>query len=524
MSDERVSVGSSYSDATFGLAIGGAAIGIIGGLSLFAFAPEWAIGVTGAGLIFGLLALARGYAISRKRRWITPTDEGFTLEDKNGQFDFTDEQISDLGTWAKTRFANGVPKSIERKGSLVIAAESFAATLDFQYVVALNKIDPLEEFLERNLVRLTDEAKANLANGDTIEGKGWTLDAKEMVCTDGRAASSFLVSDFTATDIVDGKVAIWVRGDPKPVVRIAAGSPNALVLVRLLSKQLAEKGPVAEDATGLGRIIFERDKSTQRGLLVFLLAIFVLAAIGGILLAIAESGNQRDQAGLLIGIIIAILAPIFSLLVWFNRINIFRCHTNGVCYIKTRSRKEIAFEDVRVFTYNAVRNYYNGAYTGTVISLNFEPGEGTEGDAIKYSANVKNSDGEIDNLREHVSRVMAGHMRKRFDAGRTVRWTDAVRFTDDGLEVIVPGGVFSKGKNRVVPFAKISGYDMKDGYFFLFEKGKKDVLYSVIVSAPNFFPGLAMLNTILYPAVPKPADDDDDEIPTVQPEREDEPS
>ena len=521
MSDERVSVGSSYKEAIFGIAVGGAAIGIIGGLSLLAFSPEWALGVTGAGLIFGLLALARGYAISRKRRWITPTEEGFLLEDTNGQFDFTDEQISDLGTWAKTRFSNGVPNAVERKGSLVIAAESFAATLDFQYIVALNKIDPLEEFLERNLVRLTDEAKANLANGDTIEGKGWTLNAKEMVCTDGRAANSFLVSDFTATDIVDGKVAIWIRGDPKPVVRIAAGSPNALVLVRLLSKHLAEKGPVAEDATGLGRIIFERDKSTQRGLLVFLLAIFVLATIGGILLAIVESGNQRDHAGLLVGIIVAILAPIFSLLVWFNRTNIFRCHTNGVCYIKTRSQKEIAFSDVRVFTYNAVRNYYNGAYTGTVISLNFEPGEGTEGDSIKYSANVKNSDGEIDNLREHVSRVMAGHMRKRFDAGRPVRWTDAVRFTEDGLEVIVPGGVFSKGKNRVVPFAKITGYDMKDGYFYLFEKGKKDVLYSVIVSAPNFFPGLAMLNTILYPAVPRPVDEDDDEIPTVQPERED---
>ena len=154
----------------------------------------------------------------------------------------------------------------------------------------------------------SDEAKANLENGDTIEGKGWTLDAKEMVCTDGRAASNFLVKDFTATDIVDGKVAIWVRGDPKPVVRIAAGSPNALVLVRVLLKQLAEKSPVVEDSTGLGRIIFERDKSTQRGLLVFLLAIFVLATIGGILLAIVESGNQRDHAGLIVGIIVAILA------------------------------------------------------------------------------------------------------------------------------------------------------------------------------------------------------------------------
>ena len=79
MSEERVSVGSSYKETIFGILVGGAAIGIIGGLSLFVFSPEWAIGVTGAGLIFGMLALARGYAISRKRRWITPTDEGFLL-------------------------------------------------------------------------------------------------------------------------------------------------------------------------------------------------------------------------------------------------------------------------------------------------------------------------------------------------------------------------------------------------------------------------------------------------------------
>ncbi len=497
----RVFVGKSYSEATFGFALFIAIVAGVGGSALLLF--EFWVGsalLLPVAALSGVVALVRYLDISRNRRWVTPKDDGLTLEDPRGTFDFDDEMISDLGTWSKVRYSNGEPSGMSRTCHLVVRAGELSTNFTFEYRFGLNQIDPLGEFLDRNLERLFEKAWADWTAGRAIDGDGWVLDREGLTHGSGPKQQTLAVHELAAVDIVDGTVSVWAVGQAMPVVKVAAGTPNALILGRLLSKKLEERGKKDEDpADGLGRVIFERDQSWRMATLVLLSLIgMAMSSIG----LVGVIDGKSDQ--LLISTLMIFGGPIIPLIGYFNRKKILRCHTHGVCYITSLKERKLLYKDVRVFTFGATRHYTNGAYTGTAIALTFEPGTEDAGDRIAYSATIQKMDEELDNLRDFVSRVIAQHMLKRLKDNRPVAWTDGLRFLPEGLE-IHPSGFFGKKGKWVLPYGEIAGTDMQQGVFYLFQTGRNKHVYEVPVSAANFFPGFVLLNALLAPGDPPPA-------------------
>lgn len=503
----RVFVGKSYSESTFGFALFIAIVAGVGAMILLV-ADFWAgvVVLLPVAAIAGVVAFVRYIDISRNRRWVTPNDDGFTLEDPRGTFDFDDEMVTDLGTWSKARYSNGEPKGMSRKCHLVVRAGELSTNFTFEYEYGLNQKDPLGDFLERNLERLFEKAWADWNAGRAIEGEGWVLDREGLTHGSGPKQQTLAVHELAAVDVVDGKVSVWAVGQAMPVVKVAAGTPNALILGRVLSKKLEERGKKDEDpADGLGRVIFERDNSVS-SVALWVLGSFLVLGMGfgvGFLIGVFDQpGLERSKQNVLAACLL-LFPPLIGGMIYFNRRTIFRCHTHGVSYSTALKERRILYKDVRVFTFGATRHYTNGAYTGTAIALTFEPGSEDTGDRIAYSATIQKMDEELDNLRDFVSRVIASHMLKRLKDNRPVAWTDGLRFLPEGLE-IHPSGFFGKKDKWMLPYGEIAGTDMQQGVFYLFQKGRKKHVYEVAVSATNFFPGFLLLNAVLSPETEEP--------------------
>jgi hypothetical protein len=399
---------------------------------------------------------------------------------------------------------------------MTLLAGEFRGNLDFRYVFPLAKPDPLEEFLDRNLHRLTKLASENLKANGELQGEQWTLDAKQLHFEEKRQSRTVMLAEIAAVDLVERKICIWLNDEELPAVRIPGDSQNAFVLLRLLQEEV-KKRPARDDDDGesLGRIIFERNRSIKKAGYVVLGVVcggLLLLSIASVVAGLVEKG--MPAAAFIVASVLGALSGLIFLVTWLNRTNIFRCHAYGVSRITTiKGQRTMRYEDVRVFTYAAVSMYVNGAYSGTTVTMTFEPRSGPK-DSLKYSITYKNADPELDNLRDHVSRVMAQHMRKRLAEGKVVLWTDRVRFTPEGLEITGKSGIFRKGEDRFVPYDEILDIRLDKGSFFLFQHGEKKSVYEAVVNTPNFFPGLALLVAIRFPPQPpRTAINDGDDDP-----------
>lgn len=491
----RVSIGTRFDDAFFGLSLFGAVAGVlVGALCLGMKSAEAAAVVfLVIAVLCGLVGAVRGFYIARGRRWLTPLDGGFLLEDRRGEFEFADDDVTDLGTWAKTRFKNGTPRATARKCHLTLRAGDAAAALDFEYEFPLSGADPLGGFLDRNLARLTDRAVAAQTAGTPLDGDGWTLDRAELVHGSGPKEVTVRVHEVAAAEVVGGKVCVWRNGEAEPIILIPAASPNALVLLRLLDRELTARPPRAdEEAPGLGRIIFQRDHSTSKAAMVVVSALAAAGVAAGLVFGVMAAFNGAPGDMVLIALAVAGVPAAIWAIAFAKRVNVFRCHARGVCKLTPGRALELRYEDVAGFTYSATRHYYNGAYTGTQVSLRFEPRSGDAKDRVAYTAMIKNPDEELDNLRDFVSRVVASKLLARWKAGKAVAWTAGVRFLPDGLE-LPAGGVFGRGEPRELPYREIAGHQFQDGTFYLFRKGQKKAVFTTAVSAGNFFPGYYLL-------------------------------
>lgn len=173
----------------------------------------------------------------------------------------------------------------------------------------------------------------------------------------------------------------------------------------------------------------------------------------------------------------------------------FRCHEYGIHLVGSLGKKSIRFEDVASFTYGATRRFVNGVYQGTDFVLSFYPRPDTESKPIVYRTTLKGQDEEIENLREHISKVIAGGMARELSEGRPVRWTPHLRILPDGIECH-PKGLLGRKEPVVVPFGQVANYGLKEGVFYLSVKGEPKPVASEEVSQPNFFPGYTLLNII----------------------------
>jgi hypothetical protein len=115
---------------------------------------------------------------------------------------------------------------------------------------------------------------------------------------------------------------------------------------------------------------------------------------------------------------------------------------------------------------------------------------------LTYSRKLQNADSALDHLRDHISHLIADRLAAQFASGRTVAWTDGLRFFPEGLEYRA-AGFFGRKPPVVIPYSQIFGYDTNQGMFWLWVHGRKKPVVKENMALPNFFPGYIFLLRML---------------------------
>lgn len=492
--NDRVSVGTSYSDTLFVLLIVAACLGLFAGGLVYAIGGEqpFVVVLLSAGGVAAVLAVARGVWIAAGRQWIEDTDDGFVLVAGGREHKLEDADVRELATKSNTRFANGIPKANVRTGTFRVDAAVFPRPVAFRYEWPLNREDPLIDLWVRLLDRLANQAERELARDGELVGEGWALTRDGLVFPPTPDGSDELPFDrVAAAEVVDHQVCVWAVGEARPCFKVNLDSPNAPVLLQVLAKRLADRPPDDEDPESLGRVIFERD-SSHSALTIFIGTVFAVGLFigGAAALYYYLTGMPNDRPPLALAIGLNIGAAVIALVLWFGRQNVLRCHARGVCRVRNGKATEMRYDEVKVFTYTATRHYHNGAYTGTALAMAFES---VQGHKLDYTTTVKNADAELENLREYVSRVVASGMKRRLEAGKVVYWTDRVAFEPDGLDIGGKAGLFGKGEDLFVEWADVADFTLDQGKFALFARHRGKAVYETTVNTPNFFPGFFLI-------------------------------
>lgn len=487
------------------------ALVLLGGVGLFVWGwivfenGDQALGVAmqvaGGGIALGCaVALHRR---KRNRQWIRIEDTGFVLVDHRGETQYDDDQVKSLALQMKANYSNGVKTSDTRTVRLWVenreSVGSPIAQLILKNKVKLSATDPLVTLINRLSQLLLDRARQSLSRGGTLAGDGWEYSQTQINVLSKADQKSMPLTNIDATGVVDDQLCLWCNGRDDAWLRIDISSINAYILKWLLDEQLAtrptkESAPLKEGE--LGRIIFER-KPRVATWFIWCLGAFTLSlmALGLLFGAVQEwiANKPSDSLlmgmfgfGALVGMIVCVLGAIN------NRMAKFRCHQYGLVKSGVFGRRTLRYEHVEAFTYQSTRHYHNGAYAGTIFSLDFVPKPEQKAQRIKYSVTLQRDDGELENLRDQVAAIIGARMRRDVEDGQQVAWTPNLMF--DGRDLIYTARGFLKRQTTVtVPIDEIASYNFHQGECFLFRTGETGHAVRESTQTQNFFPGFACL-------------------------------
>ena len=483
----------------------GLALAVLGGFVLAAPKPPLAAGaaLVGGGLLLLAVGVAWRVIELRRRVWVTVRPEVFGVRDSSGATEYADAEVMSMAVERKKNYANGEFKSVTRTLTLWTAPATEGAPapppMTMVNVLKLGEADPLGAFLVRLNERLVVQARGDMGAGYAVPGDGWSLDGELLSVTAPGRAAEVARRDITAVDVVDDEVCVWVRGRDDAAAKIPLRSANAYLLLQLLGEELqarkteggAEQEPDA--GGGLGRIIFERKPGAGSVAGFAVLGLALAAAAPGLVAVGANQRNPKDEPGFYAGAAACALGALACAAgAYSSRVALFRCHELGVRRRTLTADKRLRFDEIASFSFAATRHFTNGAYTGTSFALRFVPDAESRADRIDYNPTLKNADEELDQLRDHVSRVLAGRMLRDLRAGRTVRWTANLAFAPEGIEYR-PSGWTGRKPAQLLPYRDFGTFDMQAGVFYLYAAGSKKAVASEQVGAANFFPGFLLL-------------------------------
>jgi hypothetical protein len=453
------------------------------------------LGLAGCGCVLGAV-LGRRRRVQR-RQWVQDLGDGFLVIDQAGERRFADDDVVSMALTRKNNYVNGLLKSETRRFLVWLASDEPAPEgLEMVNTTRTGAVDPLAGLVTRIGDLLFRRAGDDLAAGQAVLGECWTLQKDALTIRTEAAEVSCALADLAAVDFVDEDICLWRTGQDEAFARVPKKSANAYVLSRLLAEKLTQRpspGPPPENA-GLGRVIFER--RPRRGTVATLV---VLGMVFLFVAAIAVLGGGLDALLWAIGSLA--LAGCFLVGALYSLRTIFRCHHFGVYKRGLFGERSLRYADVAVFSYSAVRHFHNGAYTGTIFRLGFEPVPERAGDRITHSVTLPHADNELEGLRDQVSRMIAARMGRQLVAGEPARWTPHLRFVPDGIEYR-PAGFFGRREPVVVPFREIYSYQIHQGTFFLWAKDHKKAVIREAMTQPNFFPGFYLLAGMMPLAQP----------------------
>jgi hypothetical protein len=494
--DERIQVRGELSywvhvGRVAGLAalVVGVAIGLAG--------PIWGWVVAAVGGLIWLILEAVAFQARWVRTWATIDATGVTVTDRRGTREIRDTEVAAMSTLFKRNFSDATVASVTR--TLRIWTEKDPEPVIMHGTIKTGHVDPLAMLIHRVHDAVLLRLERELAQGLAVWGDGWRLDRVGLSIGRPPAEVQLPLAEITAIEQFDGKLCVWRRGQDEAAARLDPGGRNTNVLPALLATRIATPQKEAAHAeAGLGRILFER-RPHSGVVLGFLIAGAFLLLVGAALMVPAMGRMEALYFGLALLFLGVLAVPIG---IWMRFMN-FRVHEQGVWQSNLFGQKQLKYEDVGTFKYQAIDHYHNGAYVGTHLTMDFRPITKELGPRIRYSANIRGSDDDLEGLRDQVSRAIAGHMAELYNAGQPVFWTTNLQFLPEGIRYR-PAGLFGRKEALVLPYQDYHGYDFQQGTFHLFAKNNSKAVCTEQTNAENFFPGFFLLLLLLHAPAEEP--------------------
>lgn len=457
----------------------------------------WVFFTTDAGFLVIPVTLALGVLVGgfgavtvmlrrRSRVWVTDHGDSITVTDALGTRTYKDEQLVGAALFEKNRTMGGRGVAVWLRCCHLWFDDS-DQPIKMEGRLRDDRPDMLVPLIERLVNGLMERCEAAITEGGGVTGDGWLLSPDGLSFRDAHGGEQFApYAHLAATDVFDNAVCVWSVGQELPFLKIDVASCNALMFVRLLAARIPERDesevPHAEGS--LGRLLFERKASfpAVAGLLV--VSVIALLVAAGCLLFLYL---VAVAIAMLVGVICALAAM-------ESAIGCFSCHERGVRKRSMFGTKELLYEDLMSFTYGATHMYYNGAYTGTQIAMQFTPFPESGKKAIRYNRQVKVSDDSLDSLRDHISGVIASNMAKQLEESGQTQWTKHVTFTADAF-VFRQQGFVGRKEPVALPYEAVSGINMVEGQFMVFGEGDKPAI-TIQASEENFWPGFVLFQAM----------------------------
>lgn len=176
----------------------------------------------------------------------------------------------------------------------------------------------------------------------------------------------------------------------------------------------------------------------------------------------------------------------------------------------SRDTCALAYADTARLFYNVARQYYNGIYIGSVLTICLTD---TKGKELSFSGRYKEKpkgfgftilhkkfegEDEMDVVKLIIAEAVADRLVERMEREGSVEWAAKVRLSPVG--VTPPSG---KRKKQEVPYEKIVSVLPKDGFLHLFHEGEERSFIGVPFNAENSWPGLVVWQRMMAAAHPQ---------------------
>jgi hypothetical protein len=451
--------------------------------------------VAGGVSAVGALVAATGVAlvISKRSLWhICLFENGAQVKTKAGtQTEILFEELAAISHQPKPHYANGVYAGVRHILQLWRKQDSPKqpfAEIDCYIKEKKNQgeAEAMQALADMASGTIGERLEKVVEGGGRVKSPGGLqLDAHSL----HYGGKSLALDDIVETGVFDGKFCVWQKGDDFASLKLNPAEANILPIMAIVARHLAkrEEQQGEPQGGGLGRILFERRQSKVLGWILLVIAIPLVLALVGIPLIYFARGLIRGY---------------------------FRCHERGVSRRFAGKETSLLYTQVASFVYSATRMYYNGAYTGTSLVMNFMTEDPRKTPPIKYSTSVRNVDEDLDELREQIAAVVAQRLLRAYAETNTFEWTKELHVTADGFRYRKPK-LIGKGEWQTMSFADYQGFDIQEGTFHLFAKDGEKSVFHCSISEPNFFPGLHALAAIIEPE----SDEELEPEPAVEPSR-----
>lgn len=167
----------------------------------------------------------------------------------------------------------------------------------------------------------------------------------------------------------------------------------------------------------------------------------------------------------------------------------------------------ILYTEATSLTYRLVRTNIHGIPVGTTVTIKLA----ADKRKISFAGTHKTRKGsqffgikarvdELDELRDHISTIIADHLGDTLLRNEPVTWGPAT-LHHDGL---VPRR--GKYKRQLIPYAQIDRQSAASGWYSLFRKGDKRRFLAMPMATANFWPCLALFSRMVAVSQPSAAE------------------